>query len=387
MDRSLIPLPRLQAVNNDTPFQVFDCDKMGVGRRYYDTVVVKGTFALSPGKLELAEEQEEIRLGDELWDPDNPERSSVKHEGDVVLTKPSTDIIVTGTAHAPGGEPLPDWDAAIEVRGGGETKVAYRAQALGLRRFRHTTAKGWSVTDPEPTLYVPIRYELAYGGAYRPRQAEGEAPLDWVVCDANPSGTGFCDESQLDPAVEYLAPSWQPRAHPVTGLNHEVPLTGFGPVARAWTSRRKYAGTYDDAWLRKTRDEVAHGLPTDYAADFDPRFFQCAHPELIASSYLVGSEEIVLTGLMPGREPYTLELPGMKVIAELRDGKDEVHPEELCLDTVHLDLDRAIVSVCWRLTLDQAWDIQHAALFVAKAGEPARAPMVRNTLQGTLEVA
>src|SRR5262245_21228898 len=105
MDRSLIPLPRLQAVENNTPFQVFNCDKMGVGRRYYDTVVVKGTFALSPGKLELAEEQEEIRLGDELWDPDNPERSSLKHAGDVVLTKPSTDIIVTGTAHAPGGEP------------------------------------------------------------------------------------------------------------------------------------------------------------------------------------------------------------------------------------------------------------------------------------------
>jgi hypothetical protein len=366
MSRPTIPEPRLQTVKNQTPFALFQCDKMGVGRKFYDTVVVKGTFALSPGKIGLAAEQQGIALADEPWDLAAAERSSLRHAGEVLLTKPSTDVIVTGTARAPGGEPLREWDAALEVRRGGETKLAYRAQALGPRCWRHTNARGWALTDPEPTLEVPIRYELSYGGAYSAAasgQGEAAAEPGWVVYAPNPSGTGFFDAHAMDTAVEYRAPQWQPRAHPVTDFNREVPLTGFGPVARPWSARLKYAGTYDEAWERATRADVAQGLPSDYARDFDRRFFQCAHPELITPTYLVGDEEIVLTGLMPGAEPFTLELPGVRVVAALLNGKEEGRPEGLPLDTVHLDLDAATVSLCWRLTLNQARDIR-AAMFV-----------------------
>jgi hypothetical protein len=367
---SLPPAPesRLQTVGNETPFMMLQCEKMGVERRFFDTVVLKGTFALAPGKLALADEQLEIALADEPWDPDNAERSSLKHAGELVLTKPSTDVIVTGTARAPGGQPLPEWDAAIEVRRGGKAQLAYRAQALGPRCWRHTAAKGWALTDPEPTLEVPIRYELAYGGAYPAKRGEGKLEPEpaWVWHDPNPSGTGFFDESAMDTAVEYRAPQWQPRAHPVTAFNSEVPLTGFGPVARPWSSRLKYAGTYDEAWIQKTREEVAQGLPSDYAKDFDPRFFQCAHPELITPHYLVGDEEIVLTGLMPGPAPFTLELPGVAVLAAMLDGKLDGYREALYLDTVHLDLDATTAILCWRLTLNQAWDVRAAVLRVAE---------------------
>ena len=117
-------------------------------------------------------------------------------------------------------------------------------------------------------------------------------------------------------------------------------------VARPWTSRLKYAGTYDDAWLHATREDVAAGRPADYARDFDPRFFQCAHPGLILPDYLEGDEEIVLTGLMPGAAsgsssraasgsssraasgsssraaPFAIQLPGVRAVAELRNGKE-----------------------------------------------------------------
>jgi len=364
MSSTSIPDPRLQSVTNRSPFGLFQCDKMAVGRRFFDTVVVKGTFVLAPGELSLAEEQEPIALADEPWDPENAERSSLKHAGEVLLAKPSTDVIVTGTARPPGGEPRQEWDCGVEVRRGGETKLAYRAQALGPRRWRHTSAKGWVLTEPEPTLEVPIRYELSYGGAYQEAAPEQGEPT-WVVYHPNPSGTGFFDERALDPAIEYRAPQWQPRAHPVTQPNHEVPLCGFGPVARPWASRLKYAGTYDDAWLEKTREEVAQGLPSDYAADFDPRFFQCAHPELIAPSYLEGDEEIVLTGLMPGAGPYAIQLPGVRVITGLESGKGDRLVKGLPLDTVHIDLDAATVNLCWRLTLDQTLDIR-AAFLVAE---------------------
>jgi hypothetical protein len=374
MNASPIPEPRLRMVENHTPFMMFQCDKMGVGRKFFDTVVVKGTFALAQGKLELAEDQDEIALVDETWDPANAERSSLRRAGDLVLTKPSTDIIVTGTARIP-GEARREWDVAVEVRRRGERELSYQAQVLGPRRFRHTAEKGWGVTEPEPAVEVPIRYELAYGGSYPiPEGERGEDGAEslrpkpgWVVYPQNPSGTGFFDERAMDLSVEYNAPQWQTREHPVAGSNREVPLTGLGPVARPWDSRLKYAGTYDDDWVRTTRAEVAQGLPSDYAKDFDPRFFQCAHPQLITPRYLEGEEEIILTGLLPVEAPFSLLLPHVRIRALMLDGKGERPQQWLNLDTVHIDLDASTVSLCWRLTLDQARDIQFAILALMEA--------------------
>lgn len=364
MNPTLIPEPRLQSVSNQTPFRIFECQKMGVGRRFFDTVVIKATFSFASGRITFAEEQLPIALADEPWDIANAERSSLKRAGEVLLTKPTTDVIVTGTARSPGGEPRKEWDCAVEVRRGGETLFAHRAQALGPRAWRHTNAAGWTLTEPELTREVPIRYELAYGGAYT---EPGDSPEPvWVVYRPNPSGTGFFDERTMDTSSEYRAPQWQTRARPVTRFNHEVPLCGFGPVARPWASRLGYAGTYDDAWIKKTREETARGMLSDYAADFDPRFFQCAHPDLIAPSYLVGDEVIALTGLVAEGALDTLELPALRVNAALRDGKGDLSERPLPLDTVHIDLDAATMSLCWRLTLDPALDIQAAMIFAQR---------------------
>lgn len=364
MRHTVIPEPRLQSVRNETPFQLFECQKMAVGRRFFDTVVLKATFSFASGQLTFAEDQHPIALADEPWDVANAERSSLKHAGDVVLTKPTTDVIVTGTARCPGEEPRAQWDCAVEVRRNGEALFAHRAQAVGPRAWRHTHADGWALTEPEPTREVPIRYELAYGGAY---PAPGDAPEPaWVVHRPNPSGTGFFDERAMDPSVEYRAPQWQPPAHPVARINEDVPLCGFGPVARPWSSRLGYAGTYDDAWIKKTREEVAHGMVSDYAADFDPRFFQCAHPDLIAPKHLEGDEVIVLTGLVSDGALDTLELPRFRVSAALRAGDGELSERPLPLDTVHVDLDAATMSLCWRLSLDAALDIQAAMIFARR---------------------
>jgi hypothetical protein len=357
-----IPEPRLQTVRHGTPFRVFHCDKMGPGRRFFDTVVLKGTFVLSPGVLTLAEEQADLALADEAWDLDAPERSSLKHAGEVVLTKPGTDVLVTGTARPAGSERLPTWDVEVAVRRAGQAVLGYRAQVLGPRVWRHR-AGGWALTDPDPTDAVPLRYELAYGGAYPgPAPASGEAAPPFVVHQANPSGTGFFDEAALDPGADYRAPQWQPHAQPVTGINREVPLTGLGPVARPWSARLAYAGTYDAAWERATRADVERGLPADYAADFDPRFFQCAHPALIAPTHLEGDEELVLTGLLPGAAPFVTRLPGRRLTARLRDGAGGWHTAQMRLDTVHLDVDARTASLCWRLTLDQARDVRMALI-------------------------
>ncbi|MGE0784999.1 MAG: DUF2169 domain-containing protein [Sandaracinaceae bacterium] len=371
-----VPEPRLEAVQNRTPFALFRCDKMGVGRRFFDTVVVKGTFVLAPGPLRLADEQDPIALADEPWDESAPERSSLRVAGDVVLTKPSTDVLVTGTARAP--SKASEWDVRVAVARGGSRSVDRRFRVTGPRSWVRRDGE-WTLTDAEPTDAVPVRYELAYGGAYvdeAQHTPEDDLSSPWVVHRPNPSGTGFVDERSLPDDAEVRAPQWlDPKqwVDPAQGLdpdaglaapNAELALAGFGPIARPWASRIGFAGTYDAAWLSRTRQEIERGLPPDYAADFDPRFFQCAHPDLITKEHLRGDEEIALEGLTPGA--LTLRLPACRVLAHMLDGRNQAHEERMPLDTVHVDLDRERVHLTWRLTLDQARDVRAAIVLATE---------------------
>ncbi len=360
-----IPEPRLRAIQNATPFEVLQCDKMGVGRKFYDTVVVKGAFDLAPGVLKLAPSPSPIVLADEYWDAGAPERSSVKRAGDALLGKPGTDVIITGTVRSPAGRPLPVWDVAVVVKDGRRSVIEHGAQVTGPREWRYSSIRGWVLTDPEPTHEVPIRYELAYGGAHLdPKAANGSKEPRWIVHRPNPSGTGFFDERAMSTGAAYRAPQWQSHLHPVTAINREVPLAGLGPIARSWSSRLKYAGTYDDAWLSATRAAAVEGLPADYAADFDPRFFQCAHPSLVAREHLRGDEHVALSGMVAEREHLVAQLPGVSVRAQFVDDRGRRAEEPVPLDTVHVDLDAATVHLTWRLVLDQARGITDLVLYM-----------------------
>jgi len=144
--------------------------------------------------------------------------------------------------------------------------------------------------------------------------------------------------------------------------NREVPLSGFGPVSRIWSSRLKLAGTYDTAWVKKTRAEAKEGVPVDYAPDFDVRFFQCAHPELIAKGYLEGDERILLRGLLPGGEVRVAQLPRVGILATLIHGNGDGTAERLALDTVHVDVDEGTVDLSWRIAIAQDRDVRAATL-------------------------
>ncbi len=346
-----VPPTALRQVENLTPCETFQAMKMAQGRRYFDTLVIKGTFDLVPGRLEWAEEPRAVVVSDVLRDEENPERSSLLSAGEVLLHKPTTDVFVSGTASAPDGRPTERWLTSVRVSDGDRVIANSTAEVTGPRTFQHRRMRGWTLSDPAPTTEVPIAYELAYGGAFVEREPAEDAP-PLRVHEANPSGTGFFDEATLDRAREYTAPQWQLADHPVVDMNRDVPLAGFGPIARPWTSRLQHAGTYDEAWRERTRSEAAMGLPPDYPADFDARFFQAAHPALICPAHLRGDETLGLAGLVTGHGLFTTRLPGIQIGASLRAwGHDwvQVHAP---LDTVHVDVDAAKVELCWRLTLN-----------------------------------
>lgn len=257
------------------------------------------------------------------------------------------------------------------MRSATSTLLRHEVVASGPRRWEHKgTLRGWRLSDPEPVTELPIRYELAYGGAYHdPRKApdargsNDEAAAEVVHAD-NPCGVGFHDPDLLDPQRAYPAPQWESPNDPVTSLDRPCGLAGLGPVARHWTARARYIGTTDEAWERRMRaDLLERGLPFDYPGDFDPRFFQCAHPALASATHLRGDEQLGLRGLTGAREDLLTRLPAVRVRARIlpkgRDWSDATLP----LDTVHVDLDLERVYLCWRLSVDQAQGVSDAVLY------------------------
>src|SRR5437867_301408 len=91
-------------------------------------VVVKASFDITPGKVSLAEEQDGIVLADDYHG--EPGQSSIRHAGDGVLFKPSTDVVLIGSAHAPSGRPCTRLDVVLKVG-----KVAKTVRVFGDRRW------------------------------------------------------------------------------------------------------------------------------------------------------------------------------------------------------------------------------------------------------------
>ena len=362
------PDPVLHTVENDTPFPHLAFDKMGKGRLFYDIIVCKATFTLAPGRLQPAEDAQPIALADRYWDEEHAETSSLKIAGDVVLTKPGADLLITGTARPFDGKPRKEWFAGVRLSRDGQPVAEHRLRLLGPRFWRHRLLRGWKLSRPEPTDAVELRHERAYGGHYPARAPkEGEPPED--VYAVNPSGCGYWDIKRLDKGCPHPAAQIETLGQPVETMDADYPLAAPSPVARFWADRTRYGGTYDEAWMAHY---TTSPIP-DFPADFDNRFFQCAHPNLITAQPLHGDETLVLAYLVPGKdEGLACRLPGIGVRAELIAADGRVGERDLLLDTVHVDLDAKTVALTWRLTLDQRGGIEQARLFTQPLSEVAR---------------
>ena len=344
------PEPCLQYLDNQTGLTVFQYDKMGPGRQFHDVVVVKGSFDIQTGGVLANPVRGKLSLADTHRNPDDPLGSSLAEAGDLILGKPGADIYVTGTAVS--AYPRKQWSVEVSVLGPQHTAlVQYRCVATGPRRWRHSREHGWHLGDPDETAAVPILYELAWGG--RARDADNP-PEQWESCGINPSGSGYSFQGySLDD--QPAGPQWGTENATSRSVIQE--LTGLGPVARFWDSRKHYAGTYDAAW----RERFDAGEP-DYPTDFDPRFFQCAHPALQITQALKGDEQLRLTGLLPVDAAVPVVLPNWRIRASTDRSKFQ-----LPLDTLHIDLDTRQLHLTWRLTLPQTRRIKRVLLSLEKS--------------------
>ena len=295
-------------------------------------VAVKCTWNIGPdGTTEIAEDQPPVlRLPEHHGDPGS---SSIKYDGDLVLTKTATDILVAGQAHAPGGRPVSQLDVGFRV--GPVQKL--------LRVFGDRVWYSTGPSSPEPFLKIPLVYERAFGGADQ-KSAHPDRDWEW----RNPVGTGFA--VSRDNLVGRPVPNVEYPDEPIKEWNDRPRPAGFGAIAGHWHTRLALAGTYDDRWLKERQPLVP--------ADFDDRFFQCAPQDQQAPGFLHGGEPVVLYRLTPGGE-LRFHLPKVFLGFETRfyDGTRQIHRERK-LHTVILEPDVPRVSLVWHTALPCHWKVQ-----------------------------
>lgn len=308
-------------LKNNCPFEpaiALFPNEQGVDTLY---VLVKATFHIGQ-TLAVAEKQVPPCFADEYWG--NPVFSSVKYASDMHLTKPSTDVVMISRAWPPNGREVPQLDVRFSV--------AERQKVL--RIFGNRLWRNGSISTPEPFQSMPIVYEYAFGGMH---EVDSKKP-EILAEGRNPIGRGFCGKRKARELEGLSLPNVEDPQCLVSSVGDQANPAGFAFIAPAWLPRLAFAGTYDETWQKKR----APYLPED----FDPRFFNVAHPDFTFDRYLQGGETVVLENLH--REgPLQFELPICKLEARVKVAGQIENPP-LNLDTVLIEPEKRRLCMTWR---------------------------------------
>jgi hypothetical protein len=317
------------ALHNRTPFSVAKFVLPDRDGQEIVLVVVAATFEAGPGgNLQLADAQQPVRPAD--VHRGDPATSSVRYEADIALVKPFVDVLINGSAFAPGGRPVPSVSVEISI---GDLR---KELVVSGDRFWRAGPFGATVSSPKPFVTLPIVFERAFGGA-----DDRVADQTRIVVEArNPVGVGLNGVRSRDPSVESELPNVEaPSARMVSKSDRPAPA-GFSAVGRGWLPRISYAGTYDSDWL-------AQRWPL-LPADFDDRFNQCA-PADQQTRMLRGGEPVRLLNMTPNGN-WTFQLPSVNVpVTAIYDGRDAAL--ELKLDTVMIEPDARQVTLTSRVAI------------------------------------
>jgi hypothetical protein len=307
--------------------------------------ILKATYSLrDDGRLLIAEEQEPIWPVDQhLGAPG----SSVLYESDGGYHKPGTDVVVVGAVYAPKGRPVTSCLCSLTV--GQRTKTI---QVFGGRHWSYSRVLGITKTDPVPFVEMPLCWERAFGGA---DPQAGEDVHGWEP--RNPIGTGFRLVKRAESLDGLALPNFEDPLHLIASWKDKPAPQGMGFVGRSWSPRRRFAGTYDEAWKKYRRP-----LPPQ---DFDYRFFQGAPEDMIHQEYLRGGEPVRAIQLTSrGVEQFLL--PEVRVTFHVQSRRRALEVPGV-LDTVVFSFAKRRVSLVWRckypVSMNEPSDVARAQVW------------------------
>jgi hypothetical protein len=300
------------------------------GREYIVTAI-KGTFNLPTAGKEVSLASEQVPLVNADVFTGEPGFSAPLYECDYALVKPRCDVLLNGSAYAPGGRPARR--VTVSLRLG---TLAKSFDVVGNRSWV-STGLGVVVGSPEPFVSMPISYDRAFGGV----DAAHPDPARHHYYERNHAGVGFHRQTEREFIDETPLPNTEESGHPIFSPGGSYAPMAFGSIARAWQPRVKLAGTYDQNWL----DNIFPFLPPD----FDSRYYQAAPPDQ-QIEHAAGGEEVILENLTPtGYLSFDLPRINMPVVYYRRDADD--HEAQAVIDTIMIEPDLGRLTMTWRSSL------------------------------------
>lgn len=290
-------------------------------------VIVKGTFSIADaGTVQLAAEQAPFVMADQYHG--EPAASSLRYASDLVPEKRGTDVVLNGSAYATSGE-ADQVDVSLEA---GPLRKTVRV--FGDRHWKRSLGLVASTTKPAPFARMPLTYEHAFGGVDKTHPSEKQ----WKFEPRNPVGKGLIANANRLDFNEVRLPNLEDPAALVSWYQDAPAPAGFGFIAPTWEPRKNHAGTYDQAW----QEGRCPLLP----ADFDARFYNAGHPDLISKDFFRGGEAVRVSNASRSSS-LAFDLPAIDVRAEFFiDGS--VTRQTCNLDTVVIEPDAQRVLLTWR---------------------------------------
>ena len=294
-------------------------------------VSIKGTFAIPKNGDEPQRAEEQLPLVEADVFTGEPGVSAPLYESDYAPHKPRCDILLNGSAYAPGGKPATRVPVTLQI--GSVSKSFYvvgpRVWKKGLLSIKAST--------PRPFKVMPFSYDTAFGGV----DANHKDPKKLRAYMTNPVGVGFHHHLNADFVDGKPLPNTEETNKPVTKPNGKYQPMSLGPIGRAWQPRVPLAGTYDQNWL----DNIFPFLPPD----FDDGYFQAAPPDQ-QMPYPQGGERVVLVNLTPeGRTTFRLPAINLLVWFFMKSGEEK--QTQAVIDTVLIEPDAGHFMVIWRSSL------------------------------------
>jgi hypothetical protein len=292
-------------------------------------VVVKGTFRIPVefgARLTLHEKQMPLVMSDVFFG--EPGLSAPKYEIDFAPRKQRCDVLLNGSAHAPGGQPADRVQVGLQI---GQWSKSFLA--VGDRVWYMDGAA--RSTTPAPFTAMPISYDRAFGGV----DLRHEDPAQHSAFLPNPSGVGY-HKHLVEEWLEGAAlPNTEEIDVPVDRPDGNYRPMSLGSVGRHWQPRYLFAGTYDQHWT----DNVFPFLP----ADFDEQYYQAA-PLDQQLPMPVAEQRVTLINLTPdGRREFLL--PHFEAPIEVFPAKGPREHLTAPLDTIMIEPDLERVTMTWRV--------------------------------------
>ncbi len=305
-------------LDNQTPLPAANV-KSGQGDEMMTLLLAAATYDIVDGSLELAREQQPLRL----------EPESV-HAGDAQMMREGVSVCVNGHIYAPGGEAK---RASAELRiGDWQQRIA----AFGPRVWWKSVMGKLKPTDPRAFERVEMSWELAFGGAVaRPNRVLEQDGQQILVPEhdegyvLNLGGTGFYVDEAM--AVDEPLPQLEDPDHLIRRWDDRPEPVCFAPYPLSGGMRA--ASLVDDGQVKVERS---------------PRMLGRSCPRGTFDEIPPGTE-LALAGMRPDREELAFAVPEPPVLFDVQVGAVErrLPPR---LDAIDVDAEAGTARFVYRVS-------------------------------------